>query len=83
MLFYTAYLNGMDCRLITDVAQDGVFLEIALHSDNVITLPLHLCAHYFRNDKAIPTTLTVFLINVYAHFIFFLSILISNKSAQI
>jgi hypothetical protein len=28
------------------------------------------------------TTLTVFLINVHAHLIFFLSILISNKSAQ-
>jgi hypothetical protein len=50
-------------RLITDVAQDGVFLEIVLrtlwtpqlHSNNVITLPLHLYAHYFRNDKAIPT----------------------------
>jgi hypothetical protein len=36
-------------RLITDVAQDGFFLEIALrtlrtpqlHSDNVITLPIH------------------------------------------
>jgi preprotein translocase subunit SecG len=29
------------------------------------------------------TTLTVFLINVYAHLIIFLSILISNKSEQI
>jgi hypothetical protein len=36
-------------RLITDMAQDGVFLEIALrtfwmpqlHSDDVITLPIH------------------------------------------
>jgi hypothetical protein len=28
------------------------------------------------------TTLTVFLINVHAHLIFFLSILISNKSEQ-
>jgi hypothetical protein len=53
-------------RLITNVAQDGVFLEIALHtlwtpqlhSDNVITLRIYISnisVHYFHNDEAIPT----------------------------
>jgi hypothetical protein len=48
-LLFSKILIPVLSRLITDVAQDGVFLEIVLrtlwtpqlHSDNVITLPMH------------------------------------------